>query len=220
MAVYCLSSFSVPVLPDTEDILNGVPIVKDAAMTASGKRCITEADAIQKAFDKLQQDTLDASYQQGFFQAFPSSFDDLNCQFGYTSGEALGSDFKPGPLYTEYETLINRFFSLNSIDTQLWIKRIIRISIHGRWYVDGVSYFQDHVQAFVERNLDAFICTLRTYPETEIRSFWYFYFDGPHPLSQIPKRLAGIEKMDTRIFRIMKLSIRDVQKHWKRMGTD
>lgn len=154
-------------------------------------------------------------YEQEYFNAFPDSFGLLNGLFGYTDKKPMGRDFNPRPLYNDAYLYIEKFFKLNEIEKEKYNKKIIDISINGIWYADGVANFQHGLQSKVKNNLGTFCELLSNRKDKEIKSFWYFYFDGPCPEKKIPEELQKVKQINKKIYLLMQEALKDVQEEWK-----
>ncbi|HAF28642.1 MAG TPA: hypothetical protein DCG75_06300 [Bacteroidales bacterium] len=176
-----------------------------------------KAEQLKKSYQKLSSSPYTAKYQQEYFEAFPNAFLLFNKLFGYSDKEPLGeptSDFN-SPLYNEAYLYVEAFFKLTGIEKTLYYNRIINISINGRWYADGVSHFQHGMKEKVKADINVFCELLSKRSEKEIKSFWYFYFDSPHPIKEIPEELQKIKEIDSKIFPLMVLALKEVQQAWK-----
>ena len=67
----------------------------------------------------------------------------------------------------------------------------------------------------INHSMDSFIQILSKHPENEIKSFWRFYFDGPHPPKQLPKELKQIKAINGEIYVLMVSALKEIQDNWK-----
>lgn len=191
--------------------------IENANITDTLPNVKEKAEQLKKAYLKLSSSPYTTTYQQEYFEAFPNTFMLLNKLFGYSDKEPLGkpiSDFN-SPLQKEAELYVTTFFTLNDIEHTLFYDRIIDISINGRWYADGVNYFQHGMQEKVRADINMFCELLSRHNEKEIKGFWYFYFDSPHPIKEIPQELQKVKEIDIRMFSLMELALIEVQQAWK-----
>ena len=49
-----------------------------------------------------------------------------------------------------------------------------------------------------------------------VKSFWYFYFDSPHPAKKLPTELEEMKEIDAKNFSLMELALKEVQQAWKK----
>jgi len=140
---------------------------------------------------------------EGFFNKFPTTFEDFNRLYGYdeTKGEGL--------LYKSYEKEINYFFSCTGIADSVKLQKCINICKTGAWDADAVSMFQYYTLQMVGRNPNLAVNILRQLPDKEISGFWHFLFDGPHPADSAVQRsfeslYKEIKSFDTAMAEIMK----------------
>lgn len=172
-------------------------------------------EQLKNAYQKLSSSPSKLEYQQEYFDFFPSTFTTFNNLFGYSNNDPWGNsinDFS-SPLYNEAETYIFTFFSLDRIDKVLFYNRIINISINGRWYADGVNYFKHNLEDTIKKNKDYFFTILSKRSDKEIKSFWYFYFDGPHPINTFPTEFDEVKVKDTRMYTLMVESLKSVNQN-------
>ncbi len=172
-----------------------------------------KAEQLKSIYPRLSS-SYQGMYDYEYFEAFPKSFKTLNALFGYTDKEPMGTEFNPGPLYDEAHLYMEAFFKLN-IGKKEYYKRMIEISLNGRWYADGVNYFRHGMKEKVKQDLEIFCELLSGYSDKEIQGFWYFYFDGPHPADAIPEELQKAELINERIYRLMETGLKEVQQSWK-----
>lgn len=142
--------------------------------------------------------------EQIYFDVFPDNFKDFNSIFGYSFNDPNKIE-KEGVLYYEAFNYIEAFFKLNFIEKEMFINKIIDISIDGKWFADGVNYFQHNMKIYLLNNLDSFCKILSLRNEKEIESFFIFYFDGIHTES-LPKEFDGIKKTNIKLFKIIQKS--------------
>ncbi len=177
-------------------------LVLTMLMNACAAQKSSTVDFFEKA-TKLKQLYVKAtssvrnSYRLEFFSEFPNSFSELNKLYGYTNDKA-------GPLYEFSNKHIYELFNnLKDIPDTLYYNKIIRIAIGGHWDADGIDAFQDGLRTHVLNNLDLTLEILEKYSDRNIESFWFFYFDGPHPSSQIDDRLQTLKDKDSKIYKLM-----------------
>jgi len=109
-----------------------------------------------------------------FFRFFPNTYEELINFYGY--------DYDTGakPLYEDSYEQINYLFEYHrKIDLDIFIKKIYKISIGGSWEADAVSYFQDGLCELIINYPEYILNNLKNKEEKEMRSFWFFVFDGP-----------------------------------------
>ena len=89
------------------------------------------------------------------------------------------------------------------------------MSINGRWYADGVGHFQHGMQEKLKSDTNLFLDLLSKRSDKDIKSFWYFYFDSPHPIKELPEELQKIKDSNSKIYSLMELALKEVQQVWK-----
>jgi hypothetical protein len=174
-----------------------------------------KADQLKRAFQKLSASPYTLKYQQEYFEAFPNSFTLFNSLFGYTDKEPMGAEYKPCPLTDQAHVYVEAFFKLDGIKKIVYYNRIIEISVNGRWYADGVSYFQHGMANKFKLDTNLFLELLSKRSDKDVKSFWYFYFDGPHPVKEIPEEVQKVKEINSHIFVLIELALNEVQKKWK-----
>jgi hypothetical protein len=137
-------------------------------------------------------------YKQKFFYEFPNTFGELDEIYGYNKN-------KPAPLYREAQThIIGLFNNLNEIiNDTVYYKKIVAIAIGGHWDGDAINYFQNGLIQKVDSNPKLIAHLLKNMPDKKIKSFWFFYFDGPHPKKQIAAPLQKIKQVSKKIYDLM-----------------
>lgn len=165
---------------------------------------IDKAKVISNTYDSLTSIQSNIKNEQAYFEAFPENFKDFNLIFGYSSNNSYKIE-KEGILYNDSFKYIDAFFKLNLIDKKKFINKVIDISIDGKWFADGVNYFQHDMKIYLINNLDLFCNILSLRNEKEIESFFIFYFDGVQSQT-IPKEFDKIKKTDIKLFEIIKKS--------------
>lgn len=159
-------------------------------------------ETIRIAYDSLTSINNKFKNGQIYFEAFPDNFKDFNSIFGYSSNNPYKIE-NEGVLYNDSFKYIDAFFKLNLIDKKKFINKVIDISIDGKWFADGVNYFQHDMKIYLINNLDLFCNILSLRNEKEIESFFIFYFDGLH--SQVmPKEFDKIKNDNVNLFEIIK----------------
>lgn len=147
-------------------------------------------------YEKANKD--ERKYGRLFFDVFPDNFSEFNKLYGYNDDTNM-------PL-TEYavEHIAQFFFTLDGVaDKEDYMNKVISIAIGGKWYSDGVNYFQRGLREKVKSNLPYTVKRLSKLPNDEIKGFWYFYFDGPHPKEFIPEELKQVKSLDSNVYSLM-----------------
>lgn len=179
----------------------------------------TNTGQLTEAFQKLLAFPRDKDIEQAYFIAFPKTFDVFNTLFGYSNGDPLGApdaDFT-SPLYDEALQYVDSFFTLSVIDKEAHCNRIIDISLKGRWYADAVNYFQQGMREAFKKDVPLFSRLLSQRDDQAVKSFWYFYFDSPHPVKKLPENLLDeVSRSDKRVASFMKNGLEEVQKAWEK----
>lgn len=152
---------------------------------------------------------LSLANQEHYFKAFPDNFNTFNRIFGFDDDKGAH------PLYYDAHDYVNSFFGLDAIDQKVFFTKCIRIALGGRWDADAIFYFQHNLKQQVEKNLNTFATLLAKMNETEIYSFWFFYFDGPVPLKEMPKSLHPLKDINKEMYQQAERALKQVQEGWK-----
>ena len=171
--------------------------VKDSTIKQKAKR-------LQVIYSKLSQ-TSYMKYERAYFKAFPESFEAFQAIFGF-----YPEDPNKGFLYDSSRFYINKFFKLK-IPKENFYSKVVGIAINGKWDADAVSYFQGALRYNVKRNEKLFARLLSKRSKADIKSFWYFYFDGPHPPDKIPNELNKFKQIDPDLYKLIKQSFAKVK---------
>lgn len=154
-----------------------------------------DIDKLKSALTELEQNDSQTN-QRKFFEQFPNSFVSFEKTFGYKNGKAA-------PLYDGYD-FVTKFFSLDSVPKREQMKKWIRISIGGHWEADAVNYFQHNLRPKVFKNVDLTYELLKERSETEIESFFYFFFNEIHPqFETIPEEFEKIKSSDKEFYGLL-----------------
>jgi hypothetical protein len=152
-------------------------------------------------------------YRQKFFENFPATFIEFKSLYGY---QLIKDEFIPYDLYNEGYDHIKLFNELQDIIApNIYFTKIIDVSLAGYWQSDGVAYLHKLLIDKFKINLCCFLTILKSYSDNEIYSFWYFYFDGPHPVEEIPDHLQTIKDFDGRVYSLMCNALEEVKESWK-----
>lgn len=116
-----------------------------------------------------------------FFKMFPDNFKEFKTIYGYEENQDATVTVYGG-LYDNYEQIID--YKPIFINTQVYIERLIDISVKGVWQSDNVAHIQNKVNKLFFQKNDLFVEILKKKDISEIESFWKFFFDGPHPENQ------------------------------------
>lgn len=147
-----------------------------------------------------------------FIKMFPDNFKEFKAIYGYeeNQGETVYGD-----LYDNYEQIID--YQPKYISSEEYIKKLMDISMGGVWQSDNVAHIQNKVNSLFYKNSRLFTEILTKKDESEIRSFWKFFFDGPHPENQknlYNDVLNKLEKIDESMIPIVKSAYEKVQEDW------
>lgn len=139
-----------------------------------------------------------------FFQTFPSDFDCFIDIYGFRMDGNDYSSMQLSPLYDESFEHIELFFKTKDyIKKENFISKLIDVSLYGYWDADAISIFKMNLFDFLENNLKSFYEILSKYNNNQIKSFWTFYFDEPHPENYDFDYLKKIDEWDKPMYKII-----------------
>lgn len=204
----------------TQMFLNctGVTIVEnlgDKSLNDNNSDSTVKVEQIKNVYQKLALAPNSIKYQQNYFEVFPNTFYSFNQLFGYSNNDTLGGQFSDfaSPLYQDSYLYVDAFLKLTVIPKTEYYNRMIDISINGKWYADGVNYFQHGMKNIVGEDLYLLCELLAKRNGKEVKSFWYFYFDGPHPDKKIPEEFVSMKISNPQIYSIMEEAHLEVLKN-------
>src|ERR1700744_6417290 len=128
------------------------------------------AQYYQQAHSHKNKDSV--IYQKKFFSLFPSNFDELKKLYGYD--DKTDKDY---PLHAVAFDHINYFFSLKCIDSNVFVKKAISISVNAIPQVDGINSIRSGLQDLVHQHPKLFLTNLIQLAPKDALSVWRFYFD-------------------------------------------
>lgn len=108
-----------------------------------------------------------------FFDAFPNNFKDFSLLYGFEEN--------PMQLYDVGFKHLTLLDNMNSIPQKDYYSKYINLAIGGTWQADNISDFQSSLYNKVYSNPSLTTSILEKYSQADIKSFWHFLFDGPHP---------------------------------------
>jgi hypothetical protein len=112
-----------------------------------------------------------------FFEEFPDDFKTFVRLYGYMEKE---EELQLSILYNQSYNHLSLLFNspVSNVD---YINKMVNLSYEGTWQSDAVSILQNNINKIVKENRLLVINLLSKRNDKEIRSFWHFFFDGPHP---------------------------------------
>lgn len=132
-----------------------------------------------------------------YFQIFPVDFNSFQYIYGYQMDDEGRVRVWPFVKHTLYGFLPE----LKSvIPVEEYYEKMIGVGVGGFWDADEVTILQIHLGNIVTENIQLSLEVLERKGEKEIRSFWYFLFDGPHPSH--PNKRKRYESLYLRISRL------------------
>jgi len=145
-------------------------------------------------------------YTEKFFEIFPDNFQLFDSIYGW---HEIGDSLYLHPLYFEAGEHIDFFFDLfNTMDKSGFVKKVINISLNGHYAVDAVNIFKHLMTELLLNNTEQFLKELALYTDTEIKSFWHFFFDNlifdhPYCLKKHVEVYEKVKRVNRRILILM-----------------
>ena len=170
--------------------------VQNLAVSDSVKQLLQQADTLKKYYQLLVDNRNEAKYEELFFEAFPKDFKTLNAIYG---NEYLEENIGGLPMETFFEH-IGLFYALNHVNQETFYRKMISVSIEGKWEADGVNVFRHHLGEKVLAKPELTFDILQEKNNSQIISFFFFFFDGPHPPEEVPNEFKGLQDSHTRLY--------------------
>lgn len=114
-----------------------------------------------------------------FFIMFPNDFKKFKSLYGY---EDKGTNTKYGELYSNSDHIID--YDPVYVDFKKYINKLINISIGAHWQSDNVSHLQNRIINLFFSRTYIFLNILESKSDSDIESFWNFFFYGLSPLAK------------------------------------
>lgn len=176
---------------------------------------VTETKAAAKKLKAYYSAAIAANSPESnekFFEAFPSTFLSFAGIYGFSDEKG----FKQHALYDVYHPHLKFFCGLKStITKKRYYEKLIGLGINGHWEADAVGMLQRCLKESVKEDLPLTVSILENYSDREIKSFWYFFFDGPHPSEHMPLAIDKAGELNTQIADLAKLAFREVHENAK-----
>ncbi|MFC4221161.1 hypothetical protein [Flagellimonas marina] len=162
---------------------------------------------LKKYYDQFEKNN-DSISEVKFFSGFPSTFKEFNALYGYDDekGEM--------PLYFDGDKHLEKYSEIRKyVSDSVYYDKLINIACQGEWEADNVNFLQDILIEKMKDNPQTIIDLLQSKSQTEVLSFWKFYFDGPHPVHEVPSFLK--EAITPDMYRIVSEALQNVQQKWR-----
>ncbi len=176
-------------------------VILSCTMAADAQSTLmAKANELKKLHTKINKAVTNDDRQNAeiaFFNAFPGTFSELDNLYGFQHD-------RPMPLYHEAENhILKGFNKISAVNDTLYYSKIIAIAIGGKWDADAISCFQYGLSKRIFENTELTASLLEKHDDAEIRGFWYFVFDGPHPENKIPSKLVELRRTHKRVYELM-----------------
>lgn len=127
------------------------------------------------------------SISNRLLQALPSTFDEFDKIFGYSSTNK-------GEL-SDGVSIISRIQNNNHLDVNLLCEKLVSIaaSPNSHWQADQIGYVHDTLLFRVTANPKIIFTLLNKLDRKSTEQFWHFAFDGPHPSNYKSHYIAAIK---------------------------
>lgn len=125
-------------------------------------------DQLSLLYSKSFQNNDSLKYRKEFFKVFPNTFSEFRSTYN-----------KPeNPLYSQSTNHLKLFASLDIIDDTTYMNKLINLSIGGFHDADAVTRLKMLISNKIFQNPQLLGYLLQKRTTAEIRSFFYFFFDG------------------------------------------
>lgn len=182
-----------------------VPIKADennAKINMTEKKQIDRLKSIYNKYQTTSNKEIQTQLLDSFFILFPDSFSLFINLYGYNEISIDSTSY--GQLYDCSYPHVELFFkSKEIIESDIFIKKTINISLNGFWESDAVAIFKKHLIDLLISNKKLFYSILNEYNVKDIKSFWKFYFDEPHPENFDFKQLNDFKQLDSAMYDII-----------------
>lgn len=122
---------------------------------------------------------------KSYFQVFPSDFKTFQQIFGYLR-DSRGRFVAKPPVNHTLSGFLPKLKA--AISTQEYYEKMLSVGVGGVWDADEVNYLRRHLTELVVENAKLSLEVLSKKEKKEIRSFWRFLFDGPHPGHRLKRK--------------------------------
>lgn len=170
------------------------------------------AKKISWYYDKAIKFKGNNRYRLHFFYLFPKSYKEFISLYGNSD------KYGKMPLYADYKEHIDLFCGSSNLNNQKFAAKIVAICIKGKWDADAVNMLQECALNFTNEHTLLIAKELNSYGNNEVKSFWYFLFDGPHPAKVIPINIDKIRSSDPGIYRLAKEAFKQVHQESEKHG--
>ena len=156
-------------------------------------------------------------YRVQFFYEFPNDFRTFFELFGYDEfrDDSGYVTVNSHILTDESESMVFFLGEIESVPDSEVYDKLFNLAIGGFWQADGVGALLKILRDRIPSNIPTTCEVMSPRTDEEIEGFWRFYFDGPHPPTQIPDDLATIKVQCPRIYIQLEKALRIVQLKWK-----
>ncbi|MCY3713095.1 MAG: hypothetical protein OXH02_07385 [Gemmatimonadetes bacterium] len=158
-------------------------LIVSQTLAQNNKRDSADIEGMARILDKYAHEVMnsnDVKEKQNsvrfYFQTFPDNFETFSAV--YDSRRNVEEWLPPLVKHALFDILP----SLREIIPENeYYEKLIGVGIGGFWNADNVGALSHHLWQLIPENITLSIRVLEEYEEKEIRSFWYFLYDGPHP---------------------------------------
>lgn len=195
----------------------------DYSLKASEVETLQDSASYLAHYFNQFEKTNDSISEILFFNMFPNNSKDFMKLYGYSKDKELISTLpmheKPSNLYGS----IYKFYEPSYVLKKEYVKKLIAISIDTRWEADNVGILRHKLNKIVPSNFELSNEVLNHKTSKEIKSFWIFYFDGPHPeqaskIKQYNEIIAHLKDKDPDMIPLVEQAYTFVKEEWGNHG--
>lgn len=149
-----------------------------------------------------------------FMTEFPETYVDFLSLYGFDLDKG-----KAAPFYYDSYKHINFIFSDSLLNDTRYFEKIFNIATSAKWDADAINYLQDNLITFIMDNPQYVYNFIKKYSEKDIKNFFIFILDNPHPYQKSHQnmcdKLKGLFRgIDKNIVDFIEQSYESVKKDW------
>ena len=167
------------------------------------------AKKLNELYTKIKNANSDTKteLEHEFFRIFPDDYETFVSIYGW---KGWPNPELEGILYgLEYYPQIEYFLDIGKvIPYEVFIRKLIRISLGGEWEADEVDAVQRKIIQMMMDQKELFLLALSEHTSEDLIKFWIFYFDGPHPPKEIPEYLAFIQEANPEMYTLIEETLK------------
>ena len=142
-------------------------------VTARAQYFPIDTARLNRTYTALEKKPQNAQIQQGFFNAFPTCWDDFNSTYRYCDN--AGYDLS---MYNNAYKHIKALGNCTAINDTLFCKRVISLSVGASLDVDAPNHLQELLHNTMQQKNDVLLHCLLQIEKGHQMQFWQFYWSN------------------------------------------